>query len=89
MSTATCIWSGTISVSPSRLRYTHLGREARVLLNEQLDVDLPNLRRPQLLADGENRLHLAWLSRQEGVQRLYHTLRWPGWSNRRLEALFR
>jgi hypothetical protein len=59
---------------PGRLRYAHLDRQAHVLLNEQLDIDLPNLRRPQLLVDGDNRLHLAWLSRQEGVQRLYHTL---------------
>ena len=62
---------------PSRLRYVHLGREGHVLLNEQLDIDQPNLRRPQLLVDGRNRLHLAWLSRQEGVQKLYHTLVGP------------
>jgi hypothetical protein len=59
---------------PGRLRYAHLDRQAHVFFNEQLDIDLPNLRRPQLLVDSENRLHLAWLSRQEGVQRLYHTL---------------
>jgi hypothetical protein len=62
---------------PSRFRYAHLGKEAHVLSNKQLDIDLPNLRRPQLLVDGENRLHLAWLSRQEGVQKLYHTLVGP------------
>jgi hypothetical protein len=60
--------------TPSRLRYAHLDAGGRVLLNEQLDIRLPSPRKPQLVVDRENRVHLGWLSREQNKERLYHTL---------------
>ena len=59
------------------LYYAHLDREARVLRNEALPVETPLPRRPQLLNDGQGRIHLAWLSRQGDLQRLYHRVLYP------------
>jgi hypothetical protein len=59
------------------LHYAHLDREAHVLRNEALPVETPLPRRPQLLLDGEGRIHLAWLSRQGDIQRLYHRVLYP------------
>jgi hypothetical protein len=57
---------------PSRLRYAHLDEQAQVLLNAQASIDLPSPRKPQLLVDPEDQVHLAFLSRSGGMQRLYH-----------------
>lgn len=54
------------------LFYAHLDAGARVLVNERLDVDTPKTRKPQLLVDGQDAVHLAWLSRQGDRQLLYH-----------------
>jgi hypothetical protein len=54
------------------LHYAHLDPDAQVLVNQPLALDPPNPRRPQLLADQDLVLHLAWLSRDQ-VQTLYHT----------------
>lgn len=54
------------------LRYAQLDEQAHVLINERLGIDLPSPRKPQLLVDGEDTIHLAWLSRAEGIQELYH-----------------
>ncbi len=59
------------------LYYAHLDREAQVLRNEALQVETPLPRRPQLLTDGEGRVHLAWLSRQGDIQRLYQRVLYP------------
>jgi hypothetical protein len=60
--------------SPERLRYVHLDAEGRVLFNEQLDVALASPRKPQLVVDHEDRVHLGWLGREQNKERLYHTL---------------
>jgi hypothetical protein len=59
------------------LYYAHLDAEAHVLRNEALAVETPLPRQPQLVCDGEGRIHLAWLSRQGDVQRLYHRVLYP------------
>ena len=56
------------------LHYTRLDAEAQVIIDERLDINQPNLRRPQLIVDGEDRIHLAWLSRRGEAQRLYHVV---------------
>ena len=40
--------------------------------NAPLAIDTPSPRHPQLLIDREDSVHLAWLSRREGIQELYH-----------------
>lgn len=60
--------------SPTRLRYAHLDAEGHLLFNERLDIDLPSPRKPQLVVDRENQLHLGWLSYEENQERLYHIL---------------
>jgi hypothetical protein len=55
------------------LQYAHLDEQAHLLANIPLPLDLPSPRQPQLLVDAENRLHLAWLSRDGSQRRLYHT----------------
>jgi len=60
--------------NPARLRYAHLDAGGRVLYNEQLGIKLPSPRKPQLLVDREDRVHLSWLSREQNREGLYHTL---------------
>ncbi|MBN1937617.1 MAG: hypothetical protein JW934_23370 [Anaerolineae bacterium] len=55
------------------LFYVHLDGQGRVLWNDQLSIDLPQPRKPQLLVDGKNVVHLAWLSRDQDRQILFHT----------------
>ncbi len=59
------------------LYYAHLDAEAQVLTNIALDLEPPNPRRPQLLVDGQDQVHLAWLSRRGDYQRLYHCIVGP------------
>jgi hypothetical protein len=59
--------------TPARLRYAHLDAGGRVLFNEQLGIELPSPRKPQLVVDREDRVHLSWLSREQNKERLYHT----------------
>lgn len=59
------------------LYYAHLDDGAQVLRNEALTVETPLPRRPQLLTDGVGHVHLAWLSRQGDIQRLYHRVLYP------------
>jgi hypothetical protein len=68
------IWCGTSSDDGDELYYVHLDNRGHVLDSEsgRLNLNLPNPRKPQLLLDAEDQLHLAWLSRAEGLQRLYH-----------------
>jgi hypothetical protein len=54
------------------MHYAHLDKEGQVLLNERLAITLPSPRKPQLLLDREDNLHLAWLSRTQNEERLYH-----------------
>jgi hypothetical protein len=42
-----------------------------------LSIETPLPRQPQLLRDGRGRIHLAWLSRQDDVQRLYQRVLYP------------
>lgn len=60
------VWSG------DGLRYAQLDPEAHVLSAGALPLDLPDPRWPQLLVDRQGNLHLALLSRSEGIQNLYH-----------------
>jgi len=57
--------------------YAHLDAEAHILTNTALDLEPPNPRRPQLLVDGQDQVHLAWLARRGNVQLLYHCLVGP------------
>lgn len=59
------------------LYYAHLDAEAHILTNTALDLESPNPRRPQLFVDGQDKVHLVWLSRQGDEQRLYHCLVGP------------
>jgi len=68
------VWGESAAGGEDRLHYAQLDQQARILINESLTMDTPNPRRPQLLVDGENNLHLAYLSRAEGRQRLYRVL---------------
>jgi hypothetical protein len=54
------------------LYYARLDAQAHILTNEPLPIDLPQPRKPQLLVDNQDRLHLAWLIRDQEVQKLYH-----------------
>lgn len=65
-------WSERVASGQYRLHYAHLNEQGQVLFNELLSIDLPNPRKPQLLLDGEDNLHLGWLSLSEKVERLYH-----------------
>ena len=56
------------------LYYAHLDPEAKILSNTALDLEPPNPRRPQLLVDGQDQVHLVWLSRKGDYQQLYHCL---------------
>lgn len=60
-----------------QLNYAHLDKGAQVVTNAPLAIDTPNPRRPQLVVDGEDSVHLAWLSRREGIQELYHQALYP------------
>jgi len=68
------VWCESAADSRDALHYAQLDEQGQVLINEPLGIALPNPRRSQLLVDGEDNLHLAWLSRAEGRQRLYHVL---------------
>ena len=68
------VWCEIAADGGDALRYAQLDQQGQVLVNEPLGIALPNPRKSQLLVDGENNLHLAWLSRAEGRQRLYHVL---------------
>lgn len=58
----------------SQLHYAHLDDQAQVLTNRGMDATTPLPRKPQLQVDAGNRVHLAWLSRSQGIQRLFHGL---------------
>jgi hypothetical protein len=68
------VWCEITAEGGDALHYAQLDEKGAVVINQRLGVDLPNPRRPQLLMDGEGHLHLIWLSRSEGLERLYHTL---------------
>ncbi len=68
------VWCISSADAGDALHYAHLDEQGQVLLNKSLGINLPNPRKSQLLVDGENNLHLSWLSRAEGRQRLYHVL---------------
>ena len=71
------VWSERVADGQYGLHYAHLNEQGQVLLNEPLSITLPNPRKPQLLLDAEDNLHLAWLSLSENVERLYHVLIGP------------
>ncbi len=66
------VWTERVTDGRYRMHYAHLDEEGKVLLNERLAITLPSPRKPQLLLDGEDNLHLAWLSRTQNEERLYH-----------------
>jgi hypothetical protein len=68
------VWCEIAAARGDSLHYAHLNERGQVLISTSLDIDLPYPRKPQLLIDGENHLNLAWLSRVEGRQSLYHVL---------------
>ena len=67
-------WCEVVADRGEQLQYAHLDEQGRVLIRASLGIDLPYPRKPQLLVDSENHLNLAWLSRTEGRQSLYHVL---------------
>ncbi len=67
-------WCTSSANAGDALHYVHLDEQGQVLINKSLGINLPNPRKPQLLVDRENNLHLSWLSRIEDQQRLYHVL---------------
>lgn len=66
------VWSERVARGQYGMRYARLNEQGQVLLNEPLSITLPNPRKPQLLLDAEDNLHLGWLSLSENVNRLYH-----------------
>jgi len=69
------VWCEIVDDDRERaLQYARLNEQGQILVNAPLGIDLPNPRKAQLLVDGDGNLHLAWLSRTEGRQRLYHVL---------------
>jgi len=68
------VWCEIAADGGDALRYAQLDQQGQVLVNEPLGIALPNPRKSQLLLDEENNLHLAWLSRAESRERLYHVL---------------
>lgn len=54
-----------------RLHYARLNEQGQVQVDETLAIDLPRPRSPQFLLDTGNQLHLALLSRTDGLQELY------------------
>jgi hypothetical protein len=66
------VWSERVAEGQYRLHYAQLNEQGQVLFNEPLSIDLPNPRKPQLLLDAEDNLHLGWLSLSEKVESLYH-----------------
>lgn len=53
------------------LHYTRLNQQGQVVLAKSLSLEQLRPRRPQLLVDEENNLHLGWLSRAEDTVKLY------------------
>lgn len=68
------VWCETTADRKEALHYAHLNEQGQVMVNQSLGLHLPSPRRAQLLVDRENNLHMAWLSRAEGRQSLYHVL---------------
>lgn len=68
------VWCEITADRGEALHYAHLNEQGQVMVNQSLGLHLPSPRRAQLLVDRENNLHLAWLSRAEGRQSLYHVL---------------
>jgi hypothetical protein len=68
------IWCGSVADEGDTLHYVRLNEQGQIVINEPLAIDAPHARHPQLLVDRENQLHLAWLSRVEGQDILYHAL---------------
>lgn len=68
------VWHEAPSEADETFRYVRLNRQGQVVLDRRLTITQPKPRRPQLLVDQADQLHLAWLSRHGHTQRLYHTL---------------
>jgi len=68
------VWCGSVADEGDTLHYIRLNEQGQIAINEPLTIDAPHARHPQLLVDKENQLHLAWLSRVEGQDMLYHAL---------------
>jgi len=58
----------------SKLHYAQLDDQAKVVVERDLDISLPDPDRPQLLLDRRGNMHLAWLAREDGVKSLFHFL---------------
>jgi len=65
------VWCESTADSGDVLHYAQLNEQGQVLINDHLGIELPSPRKPQLLIDGDDNLHLAWLSRAEDWQGLY------------------
>jgi hypothetical protein len=67
-------WTERLSEQQEGVHYAQLSPQGQVSVDRTLPIDLPAPRRPQLLVDRNNRLHLVLLSRTDDTQRLYHVL---------------
>jgi len=65
-------WIEKLSDQEESLRYARLNQQGQVEIDEALSLDLQRPRRPRFLVDEGDQLHLALLSRTDGVQELYH-----------------
>lgn len=66
------VWIEALSEGEG-LHYAQVGRDGQVNVDTPLSINLPQPRTPQLLADQEDNLHLAFISRADGIRILYHT----------------
>jgi hypothetical protein len=52
----------------SKLHYTQLDDQAKVVVERDLEIPLSDPHRPQLLLDQRGNMHLAWLAREDGSE---------------------
>jgi len=51
-----------------KLHYAQLDDQAKVVVERDLDIPLPDPHRPQLLLDRRGNMHLAWLAHEDGAE---------------------
>ncbi len=66
------VWLEALSEEAEGLHYAQIDQEGQVSVDKALPLDLTRPRKPQLLVDASETLHLGLLARSDGEQTLYH-----------------